>query len=75
MQRDCEIMMPLDLDFWLMLCSREEFSFRNIYVSMLVGTKQLHMQKWFKKFWLETPFLDDNVKPKENFQNLKAYFS
>ena len=49
-------MMTLDLDFWLMLCSREEFSFRNVYVSMLVGTKQLYM------------FLDDIVNARENVQ-------
>ena len=36
---------------------------------MLVGTKQLYRQAWFKKFWLETPFLDDNVKLKK--QNKK----
>ena len=76
MQRDYEIMMTLDLEFWLMLCvSREEFSFRNVYVStkqlqnVYVGTKQLYAQNWFKKFRLETPFLDDNVKEK-TFQNL-----
>ena len=47
-QRDYEIMMTLDLDLWLMLCSREEFSFRNVHVSMLVGTKRLYTHKWFK---------------------------
>ena len=44
----------------------------------MVGTKQLYTQKWFKKFWLDTPFLDDNVNSKEKsskFQNLNAYFS
>ena len=55
-QRDCEIMMALDLDFRLMLWSREEFSFRNVYLSMLVNTDQLYTQKWFKKYWLETSF-------------------
>ena len=64
-------MTTLDLDFGLMLCSREEFSFRNVYVSILVGTKQQCTQKWFKKFRLETPFLDDNVKSKEKRQNFK----
>ena len=47
MRRDCEIMMTLNLDFWLTLFSREEFSFRNAYVSFLVGAKQLYTQKWF----------------------------
>ena len=70
-QRDCEIMITLDLDFWLMLCIREEFCFRNVYVSILVGTKQLYTHKWFKKFRLETPFLNDNVKSKETRQNFK----
>ena len=41
-QRDCKIMMTSDLNFWLLLCSREEFYFRNVYFSMLVGTKQLY---------------------------------
>ena len=65
--------MTLDLDFWLMLCSRGEFSFRNVYVSMLVGTKQLYIHaKCFKKFRLETPFLDDiNVKSKDKRQHFK----
>ena len=71
MQSDCEIMMTLDLDFRLLFCSREECSFRNVYVSMLVGTKQLYAQKWFKKFLLETPFLDDNVTSKDKRQNSK----
>ena len=56
-----------------MLCSREEFSFRNVYVSMLAGTKQLYTQKWFKKFRLETPCLDDNVKSKEKRQSFKLW--
>ena len=34
--------MMLDLDFRLVLCSREEFSFKNVYVSVLVGSKQLY---------------------------------
>ena len=46
--------MTLDLVLWLMLCSREELSFSNVYVSMLVGAKQLYMQKGFKKYQLET---------------------
>ena len=56
-----------------MLCSRVEFSFRTVYVSILVGTKQLHVytQTWFKKFRLETPFLDDKVISKEKRQNFK----
>ena len=79
-QQDCEVMIMLDLDFWLMLCSREEVSFRNIYVwyrnksinvSMLVASKQLYMQKWFKKYQLETLFKDDNVRPKEKRQLCK----
>ena len=40
-QLDCEIKMTLYLEFWLLLCSREKSSFRNVYVSMLVGTKQV----------------------------------
>ena len=44
-QRHCEIMVALDLDFWLMLYSREEFSFRNVYVSMLVGIKKRYIRK------------------------------
>ena len=71
MQPDSEIMLTLDLDFRLMLCSREEFSFRNFNVSMLVGTKQLYAQKWFKTLLFDTPCLDDNVKSKENRQNFK----
>ena len=51
-----------------MLCSREEFSFRNVYVSMLEGTKRLYMQK---KFRLEMPFLVDNVKSKKKRQHFK----
>ena len=39
-----------------MLCSQDEFSFSNVYVSMLVGAKQLYKQKWFKKFLSETLF-------------------
>ena len=54
-----------------MLCSRVEFSFRTVYVSIVVGTKQLYTQTWFKKFRLETPFLDDKVKSKEKRQNFK----
>ena len=71
MKRDCEIMMTLDMDIWLMLCRSEEFYFRNVYVSMLLGTKQLYTQKRFKKFRLEPPFLDNNVKSKEKRQNFK----
>ena len=71
MQRDCEIMMTLELNFWLMLCSQEDLSFRNIYVSMLVGIKQLHTQKWFKKYRLETLVCDDIVKAREQRQILK----
>ena len=37
-QRDCEIMMTLDLDVWQLLCSREEFFSE---VTILVGTKQM----------------------------------
>ena len=65
------IMMTLDLDFWLMLCSSEDFSFRNVYFIMLVGTKQLYTQTRIKKFRIETPFLDENVKSKEKCQNFK----
>ena len=48
--------MSLDLDFWLVLGSREDLSFRNVYVSMLVGTKQPYTQmfKVIKKYLLET---------------------
>ena len=63
--------MTLVFDVLFMLCSREEFSFRNVYVSMLVGTKQLYTQKRFKKFRFETPFLDDNVKANEKRQNFE----
>ena len=70
-QRDCEIMMTLDLDSLHMLCSREEFSFKNVYVSMLVGTKHLYTQKWFTKLRLEMPFLDGNIKSKDKRQNFK----
>ena len=48
-QLDCEIMMTFNMDVWLMLCSREDLSFGNVYVSMLVGAKQPYTQKWFKK--------------------------
>ena len=54
-----------------MLCSREEFSFRNVYVSMLVGTKQVYTQKWFKKYGLETLFEDNIVKVREKRQLFK----
>ena len=40
-------------------------------LSMVVGTKQLYTQKWFKKFQLEMPFLDDKVKSKEKRQHFK----
>ena len=54
---EAQITMTLDLDFWLMLCRREEFSFRNVYDSMLVGTKlNLFTQKWFKKYRVKTRF-------------------
>ena len=49
-------MMALDLDIWPQLSSREEVSFRNVYVSMLEGTKQLNKHKWCKKHQLETLF-------------------
>ena len=55
-----------------MLFSREDFSFRNVYSSMLVGTNQLYTQKWFKKFPLETPFLGNKVKSKENVNISKS---
>ena len=45
-ERDCQIMMALDLDFWLMRCIREGVSFRNVKVSKLVGTKQLYEDAW-----------------------------
>ena len=56
-QRDGEITMTLDVHFWLTRCRQEEFSLRNVYVNMLVGTKQLfHVYKnWFNKYQLETP--------------------
>ena len=41
---------------------------RNVYVSILEGTKRLYMQK---KFRLETPFLVDNVKSKKKRQHFK----
>ena len=71
-QHDCEIIMTLDFDFWLMPCSREEFSFRNIYVSMFVhvGTKQPYTHQWFKKYRFETLFEDDIVK----VRNKRQYF-
>ena len=71
--------MALDLDFGLMFCSREEFSFKNVYVNMLVGIKQLYTQKRLKQFRLKTPCLDDNVKSKKKRQHFKLckpiYFS
>ena len=39
---------------------------------MLVSTKQLYRQKWFKNFRVETLLLDDNVKSKENVKISKS---
>ena len=65
-----------------MLKSREEFSFRIVYVSVLVDTKHSYSRKGFKKCRLETTLSDDNVKTRENvkFSNLVnlilvAYFN
>ena len=45
-----KIMMTLDLEFGPMFCRRGELSLGNVYVSMLVGTKQLYTQKVLKTF-------------------------
>ena len=37
--------MTLDFDFWLKFCSREEFSFRNVYVSMVEGANFGYIRK------------------------------
>ena len=39
--RVCKIMVTLGLDFWLMLCIREEGALKSVYVNKFVGTKQL----------------------------------
>ena len=54
-----------------MLCSREEFSFRYVYVSMLVGTKRRYTHKWFKNYRLETLLEDDIVKAKRKTSTLQ----
>ena len=47
-QRVCKIMVTLDVDLWLMICSREEDALKTVYVSMLVGAKQVCTIKGLK---------------------------
>ena len=49
-----------------MLSSRGEFSLRIVYVSILIGAKQSHNRKGFKKHRLKTMVEGDNVQTREN---------
>ena len=49
-----------------MLRSPEKCSFRNVYISMLVGTKQLYTQEWLKKYRYKYRFKTITYKLWEN---------
>ena len=77
-RRICEIMVTLDLIFWLVLCSHEDVSFNIIFLNVLEGIKLIHLSMWFKNYRLETPFKANNVKAlikTSNCENLVLYFS
>ena len=60
--------MTLDLEFWLMLCSREELSFRNAHV----GRHQTAvLAKVIQAIPIRNSVLDDNIKSTEKRQNFK----
>ena len=60
-RRICELMVTLDFNFRLVLCSHEDVSFNIIFLNVLEGIIQFHLSIWFKKKRLETPFKGDNV--------------
>ena len=64
--------MTLYLEVWLMLCSREEFSFRHVYVSMLVGTKQLYTQV-SQEIPIRNNVLRQYCKSKEKMSNFQKF--
>ena len=77
-RRICEITVPLDFLFRLVLYSREDVSFKSICLNVLEDIKQLYLLMWFKKNRLETPFKGDDVKSfikTSNCENLVLYFS
>ena len=63
--------MTLDFEFWLMLCSREGFSFKNVYVSNVGRNPTATHAKVIREIPIRNPVLDDNVKSKEKRQNFK----
>ena len=69
--------MTLHFNFWLMLCSRENFLFNNIGHNMFVDILQLDCLTWVRKYRLETPFNGDNVNSSiktSNFETFCLYF-
>ena len=60
-RRICELMVTLDFNFRLVLCSHEDVSFNIIFLNVLEGIIQFNLSMWFKKKRLETPFKGDNV--------------
>ena len=77
-RRICEITVALYFMFRLVPCSREDVLFNIIYLNVLEGIKQLFLSISFKKYRLETPSKDDNVKTlirASNCENLVFYFS
>ena len=60
-RRICELMVTLDFNFRLVLCSHVDVSFNIIFLNVLEGIIQFHLSMWFKKKRLETPFKGDNV--------------
>ena len=77
-RRICEIMVPFDFIFRLVLYSPEDVSFNNIFLNVLECIKLFHLPMWFKKTRLETPFKGDNVKAlikTSNYEILVLYFS
>ena len=61
MRRSREIMVALDLIFWLVLYSHEDVLFNILFLNVLEGIKQFHLSMWFKKSRLKTPFRGYNV--------------
>ena len=61
-----------------MLCSREEVALKNVFVNILVGTKQPRTKTWFKENWLEMLFeggMYEQGKKTSNFPILQICFS
>ena len=67
--------MTLEFIFRLVLCngSREIVPFDIICLIVLEGIKQLYLLMWFKKYRVETPFKDNNVKALIKRQILKPW--